>query len=247
MPNPSPIEPLIKTHYPQALSETAFRDHIFQFLEKEHCGDVSRVLLGISQCADDVNAVHDADVTLVRRHFSSKLLGPFEMGGLAGMPYAGLTGMLTIAHHIPDGGSALIVYGPHIGITDQGELGKLLRPGQHRESPACGSLTLAVQHLASFPDYQPVHDDDDAEQRMLERRLLPYREQILGAAHPLKAATDIVYILIHDLILRYASAQEREFRCQFLALAGGVSINTGPQYEDYVDLRHLSVLPLGHA
>ena len=163
------------------------------------------------------------------------------------MPYAGLTGMLTIAHHIPDGGSALIVYGPHIGITDQGELGKLLRPGQHRESPACGSLTLAVQHLASFPDYQPVHDDDDAEQRMLERRLLPYREQILGAAHPLKAATDIVYILIHDLILRYASAQEREFRCQFLALAGGVSINTGPQHEDYVDLRHLSVLPLGHA
>lgn len=238
------VEQRVRSHYPHALSETAFRDRVFQFLDKEHCGDVSRVLLAISQCADDVNAVHDADVTLVKRHFRGKLLGPFEMGGLAGMPYAGLTGVSTIAHHIPDGGSALIVYGPHIGMTEQGELGKLLRPGQHLESAACGSLTLAVRHLGSSPDYQPPDNEDDAEQMLLERRLLPYRDEILAAAHPLKAATDVAYTLIHELLHRYLRARKDDFRCEFLVLAGGVAINTDPRYEDYVDLRHLCVLRL---
>jgi len=238
------IEQQVRSHYPHALSETAFRDRVFQFLDKEHCGNVSRVLLAIAQCADDVNAVHDADVTLVKRHFRGNLLGPFEMGGLAGIPYAGLTGISTIAHHIPDGGSALIVYGPHIGITDQGDLGKLLRPGQHLESAACGSLTLAVRHLGSSPDYQPRDDEDDAEQMLLERRLLPYRDEILAAAHPLKAATNVAYTLIHELIHRYLRARKDEFRCESLVLAGGVAINTDARHADYVDLRHLSTLRL---
>jgi hypothetical protein len=242
--NPTPIEHLIRMHYPRALSETAFRDHVFRFLATEHPVDVSRVLLAISQCADDVNAVGDANVTVVKQHLTKKLLGPFEMGGLAGIPYSGLTGILTIAHHIPDGGSALIVYGPHIGITDRGELGKLLRPGQQVESAACGSLTRAVQHFASSPDYQPAYDEDDAEQMLLERRLLPYRDQILAAAHPLKTATDILYTLIHELIHRYLCVQKAEFDCEFLALAGGVAINTSPRHADYVDLRHLSMIRL---
>ncbi len=163
------------------------------------------------------------------------------MGGLAGLPYSGLTGMLTVGHHIPEGGSVLIAYGPHIGISDQGELGKLQRPGQPDEFVACGALTLALRHFQSAPDYLPVYDDDDIEQMTLERRLLPFREHILAAGNPLKAATDCAYNIIHGLIGRYLRAQKKAFNCETIALAGGIVINTSPQQEDYIDLRNFSV------
>jgi hypothetical protein len=238
------LDRLIKKHYPEAITEVAFIERVWRLLGDEHHIDLSKVLLANSVCADDVIPLRESDIPLpktkgkLKQHF----LGPFSMGGLAGIPYSGLTGVLTVAHHVPDGGAALIVYGPHIGITDQGELGKLLRPGQHRESAACGALTLALKHFQSAPGYLPAYDDDDTEQMTLERRLLPFREQILTAEKPLRAATEIAYTVIHELIHRYVRTQKKEFSCEYLALAGGIIINTSPQHEDYVDLRHLSVM-----
>jgi hypothetical protein len=76
----------------------------------------------------------------------------------------------------------------------------------------------------------------------LERRLLPFRDQILAAENPLQTATEVAYGIIHDLIHRYVNIQIREFRCEHLILAGAVMINTSPEYEDYVDLREFKVL-----
>ena len=140
------------------------------------------------------------------------------------------------------GGSLLLVYGPHIGISDEGVLGKLLRPGQGHESAACGSLTMAVEHLHAPTDKIGVYDDDDMEQRTLERRLKPFRDEILAAENPLEAATDVAYRIIHGLILRYVVARKPEFHCEHVALAGGIIINTSPERHDYIDLRHLEVL-----
>jgi len=237
------LDRLIKKHYPNATTEVAFIERVWQILGDERHIDLSKVLLANSVCADDVIPIRESEIPLpkIKGKLKQHFLGPFSMGGLAGIPYSGLTGVLTVAHHIPEGGAALIVYGPHIGITDQGELGKLLRPGQQRESAACGALTLALKHFQSAPDYVPAYNDDDTEQMTLERRLLPFREQILAAEKPLQAATEITYTIIQELIHRYVRAQKKEFSCEYLALAGGIVINTSPEYEDYVDLRHLSV------
>lgn len=240
------LDQRIKKHYPDAITETAFIEQVWQLLGDEHPIDPAKILLANSVCADDVIPLRESEIPLakltgkLKKHF----LGPFSMGGLAGIPYSGLTGVLTVAHHIPDGGSVLIVYGPHIGITDQGEWGKLLRPGQHKESPACGALTLALKHFQSAPDYRPAYNDDDTEQMTLERRLLPFREKILTAEKPLQTATDVAFTIIHELIHRYVHTQKKEFNCEYLALAGGIVINTSPEHEDYVDLRHLNVVPV---
>ena len=238
------IERLIKEHYPNAVTEVTFFEQIWQVLEDNQQIDLSKVLLANSLCADDVIPVRESDIPSVKtegklkRHF----LGPFSMGGMAGIPYSGLTGLSTVAHHAPDGGSVLIAYGPHIGITDRGDLGILLRPGQHRESAACGALTLALEHFRASPEYLPPFDDDDTEQMTLERRLLPFRSQILNAENPLLAATEITYTIIHELIHRYVRARIGEFSCEYLTFAGGIVINTNPYSEDYLDPRHLSVM-----
>lgn len=237
------IDNLIREHYPNALTEAEFQEKLRDHLAGENHIDLSRMLLATSICADDVIPVRESETPLIRqkRKFKKDFLGPFSMGGLAGIPYSGLTGMSAITHHIPEGGSLLIAYGPHIGMSDRGELGKLLRPGQSRESAACGALALALTHFRSSLDYHPVYNDDDIEQMTLERRLLPHRERILAAENPLQAATDIAYGIIHDLVNRYVGMQKTAFPCEWIALVGGVIINTSPQCDDYIDLRHLSV------
>ncbi len=240
----STVEPQILAHYPHALPATVFRQKISSWLEHELGMALSNVLLATSICADDIVFVTDDDGNVETQHTTRELLGPFEMGGLAGLPFTGKTGMTAFAHHVPDHGAACIVYGPHIGITDAGELGKVLRLGQHDESSACGALGVAIKHFLSAPDYEPVLDMDDAQEALLEQRLKPHMSTILAAANPMQAASEAAYTIIHDLILRYLTAAKSQFRCERVALIGVMIINTGPQHEDYIELRHSAVLRL---
>lgn len=230
-------------HYPNAITELGFLQNLRDRLVNQHQIDVEKLLLVTSICADDIIPIRQTEGApsgkgVLKREF----LGPFSMGGLAGLPYSGLTGMLTVGHHIPEGGSVLIIYGPHIGLSEQGELGKLRRPGQAVESAACGALSLALRHLQSSVDYQPVYDDDDTEQMTLERRLLPFRAEILASEHPLRTATEHAYTIIHDLIHRYLQTQKEHFAGASVALAGGVVINTSAGHEDYFDWRHFGIV-----
>ena len=105
------VETHIQAHYPNALPLSVFREQAFGLIEPELGVPLAQVLLATSICADDIVWVSDADGNLETHHAARELLGPFEMGGLAGLPFAGLTGMTAYAHHIPDHGAACIVYG----------------------------------------------------------------------------------------------------------------------------------------
>lgn len=48
---------------------------------------------------------------------------PFPIGGLGGLPTAGITGLQSIANQCPPGGRIVLVHGTHIGIDDRGSLG----------------------------------------------------------------------------------------------------------------------------
>lgn len=241
---PKAMDTLVRVHYPQAIPASVFRERAFDRLEHELGIGLPNVLLATSICADDIVFITDEDGNVETHRVTHDLLGPFEMGGLAGLPFTGLTGMTAYAHHIPDHGAACIMYGPHIGISEAGELGKVLRPGQHSESTACGALGVALKHFQSSPDYQPTLDEDDSQEALLELRLQRYCDQILAAPHPLKAATDVVYDIIHQLVHRYVRAVKDQFRCELIVLAGLIIINTAPAYEDYIDLRHWAVMRL---
>jgi hypothetical protein len=239
----SNVEFQVRSHYPQALPATAFRRKIVSWLEQELGLGLAHVLLATSVCADDI--VFATDVAGVEtRQPTRRLSGVFGMGGLAGLPFAGKTGMTAFAHHVPDDGAACIFYGAHIGMTDAGELGKVLRLGQHDESPACGALGVAIKHFQSSPDYEPILDMDDAQKALLEQRLKPHMAHILAAPNPMQAASEAAYSIIHDLIERYVVAVKAQFRCERLALVGVMIINTSPENEDYIDLRHSAVLRL---
>ncbi len=241
---PSAIEAAVRSHYPQALPATAFRRQIAGWLEQHLGVRRNHVLLGTSVCADDIVFSTDVAGNIETHQATRYLPGLFEMGGLAGLPFAGKTGMTAFAHHVPDQGAACIVYGPHIGMSDAGQLGKVLRPGQQADTTACGALGVAIKRFQAAPDYQPVLDEDDSQEALLELRLKPYMAQVLAAPQPLQAATEAAYTITHELIYRYVAAVKQQFGCERIALIGIVIINTSPVYEDYIDLRHKAVLRL---
>ncbi|PAC29289.1 hypothetical protein [Flectobacillus sp. BAB-3569] len=226
----------VSVHYPNAKSGDDITESYLTLLEKEYNSDLKKMLFATSVCSDDVNVSTD---------FRRVLSRPFTMGGLGGLPYSGFTGMVAFSHHIPDGGDAFIFYGPHIGITDEGELGRMRRIGQKRLTNSCGALMLALERFQSDDDvdtYVPQSVHYDYQQIQLEQTLMPFKNKILTAENPKKAITDYTYTAIDKQIKKLVSMSLNEFHCERIFLLGGVIINTSEEYNDYVDIRNFDVI-----
>ncbi|HAA14645.1 MAG TPA: hypothetical protein DCE41_24345 [Cytophagales bacterium] len=227
------FEKVVKGYFPNAKDAKDTSIHYLGLMQIGHSIDISKVLMATSVCSDDINVPSTT--------FFNVLFGPFIMGGLGGLPFAGQTGMTAFAHHIPDEGSAFIFYGPHIGITLDGELGKMYRPRQENTGNSCGALMLALDRLQSDA-YQPVMNDDDYQQMKLEESLLPYREQILASDNQQKAITEATYEVIDKKIHDHIKSCKDEFHVDKVTLLGGIIINTDYGLDDYFDARNFEVI-----
>ena len=67
----------------------------------------------------------------------------FQMGGIGGCPYVGKEGYEVLLSHIPDDGNVVILFGPRVDISPEGEVGKFSRVGQKKLSTACGAAIAA--------------------------------------------------------------------------------------------------------
>jgi len=222
------IREVINQHYPNAKTGEEVTNYYLGYLESEYKVDLKKTLFATSLCSDDINVSTD---------FRKVLSRPFTMGGLGGLPYSGFTGMVAYGHHIPDSGDAFIFYGPHIGITDDGTLGKMIRPGQEKVSNSCGALMLALNRMEANDTYVPVGVDYDYQQIHLERTLMPFKHQILTSDNKAKTITDFTYGCIDRQIKFLVERAKNEMYTERVFLLGGVIINTSPGLPDFVDIR----------
>lgn len=108
--------------------------------------DKEKTHFTLSICCDEINHEKDDLPDLFR-----ELLGEvFQMGGLGGIPFAGITGLNATLHHVPDDGTLFILYGPHIGISVDGKLGDYNRLGIHEPGHACGAAIGAYNKLVEL-------------------------------------------------------------------------------------------------
>ena len=226
---------VVKEIFPNAKDAKDTSIHYLGQMQIEHKLDISKILMATSVCSDDINVPSTT--------FFNVLFGPFIMGWLGGLPFAGQTGMTAFAHHIPDERSSFIFYGPHIGLTLEGELGKMYRPRQEETGNSCGALMLA---LSRFQDagYAPVINDDDYQQMKLEESLLPYREEVLESSNQAKAITEATYDIIDKKIHEHIKSCKDEFHVDKVTLLGGIIINTDYGLDDYFDARNFEVIDL---
>eukprot|EP00670_Eutreptiella_braarudii_P015895 CAMPEP_0174326462 /NCGR_PEP_ID=MMETSP0810-20121108/13920_1 /TAXON_ID=73025 ORGANISM="Eutreptiella gymnastica-like, Strain CCMP1594" /NCGR_SAMPLE_ID=MMETSP0810 /ASSEMBLY_ACC=CAM_ASM_000659 /LENGTH=559 /DNA_ID=CAMNT_0015440091 /DNA_START=34 /DNA_END=1713 /DNA_ORIENTATION=- len=118
-------------------------------------------LLGTSFCPDEISNEKGDLPNLLYEEFGKC----FHLGGLAGIPFTGKTGFKAFASHVPTNGHIVICYGPHVGISPDGEVGKFLRPGQSHLTTACGACVgaLAAAESGKCQPCQPV-DAKDADE-----------------------------------------------------------------------------------
>lgn len=82
-------------------------------------------LLAHSYCPDEIN--HEkGDITEFLSSYYSEY---FALGGLAGIPWTGKTGFGAFAAHVPDEGNILVVFAPHVSVSEEGKAGFYKRLG----------------------------------------------------------------------------------------------------------------------
>lgn len=223
----------VQRYYPKAVSSRDFILHTFAAIRQQLGLDPSQLLLAHAICSDDVNSIEYPEE-------GRAMLGPFNLGGLDGYPFAGLTGMAAFANHIPTEGAALVFYAPHIGINEAGDIGKLRRVGQDHDSGCCGAALLALSRLTNGQIKTGPKSDLDFQQETLQQFLLAEQERILAAEYPLQETTSVIYEAsercIDELI------KKTSFLGRYIIVMGAIIINADHQFGSFLQLRRFEVL-----
>lgn len=226
---------IVRKHYPNALTTIDSINKVIDYIEAELDLEPSQVMLADSVCSDDVNSIQHP-------FRASEFLGPFKMGGLDGFPFTGLSGMNAFADHVPDGGAVFIYYGPHIGISRDGHIGKINRYGQRELSSCCGAATGALNKLFHNSIEKGKVTELDYQMNTIEQILFDKKERILSAGEPLYEATEVIYEAIDNRIQELVT--NTRFRCQYIILMGVIVINGDVDMGSFSATKRIEVVNL---
>lgn len=228
------MEKVIKKIYPNSEEGKTLTRSCINKLQDEHKFDFKKTILGTSVCSDEI--VRTA--TNFRDYLEND--NPFSLGGLGGFPFTGKTGFIAFSGHIPDNGFAIIVYGPHIGVSNNGAVGSVRRSGQALETTCCGALKVTVNKLKEEKSVT-ADPEFDYQQWKLESTISEKKDAVVTSDDPLVSATDVMYRSIDERIKHLLKDTSEHFSNTTVALVGGIIINTDHGLSDWFDLREFSV------
>jgi len=226
---------IIRQYYHDAITTIDGVNRLIDFVEEKLDLEPGQVMLADSICSDDVNSIQYP----ARAH---EFLGPFKMGGLDGFPFTGLTGMGAFASHVPDDGAVFVYYGPHVGVSKNGDFGEIHRIGQSKNSGCCGAAKGALNKLINGQITAGNVTDMDYQMNTIEQILLKEKERVLSAAIPLKEATEVIYEAIDRRIEELVAATH--YNCRYVILMGAILINSDSDMGSFNCARKFDVINL---
>jgi len=220
---------LVQEAFPGAVTNAELLDMINGAVEGAGY-DMSKTLVATSLCCDEVNRPLETDL-------SANFDYNFQMGGLAGFPFGGATSFGAMAAHIPDGGSCVVVYGPHVGVDSTGAVGTVERRGRANGGSCCGSAVAASGYVGSVlaGEKEADHPEDalDAQQFYVGSMLMPFAEDLGKADDKMVELPKALYKAQSDLMERIVKKSAGGVADGQIAVLGGIQINTPPGYSDY--------------
>jgi len=222
---------LLENHFPRAIPDSLFIKHMSDVLFKHGFTSETSINL-VSTCRDEIC-----------RPFTDQLDrlwgSSFNVSSLGGFCFCGRTGFKAAMAHAPvvDGIERYVFWvAPHIGLTLEGEFGKVYRPGRPAPSSACGAVILLHNELKTAR-LKVTMDPIDMEQSVLKQLLvdnIPY-----GHVPTLVELTYKVYETILKEVQMIAEASVDPSKCEYVIVAGvqvhgplGQSFQ-GPQGHDF--------------
>jgi hypothetical protein len=231
----------VREFYPNADRSEVLAKKLIQFLCTRYNLAPKNIMTANSICSDDVNAMQFP-------HAARQFLGPFNMGGLNGFPFTGLTGMSAFSHHVPDNGALLIFYAPHIGIPATGVPGEIKRIGQVKNSPCCGAAAGAMPVEGKVPPDPNCHGLD-FQMETIKKLFYTNRHEINRRPWPIINATEVMYRAIDERISLLVSETilkpEKGFNGKYLFMLGGIFINGDENEGSFAEYRsHRAIDPV---
>lgn len=223
--NPSYLEIVQQYYGASTLYFDEFGQAVVEYMRYKGY-EPDQVMLANSICSDDVNAMQFPPAL-------AKFLGPFNMGGLDGFPFTGITGVSAFSHHAPDDGVLMIFFAPHIGISRKGypekAVGKIQRKGQTDLSSACGAVRGALDKvLGSTTRPRPV-GPLDSQQDLIVDILWDNKSRITNSKKdPMIEATQIMYENIYERLLLLIKESKVHHE---IIIIGGIYINVDADYK----------------
>lgn len=195
------------------------------------------VMCGVSICPDDISNEKTFLSTLLTNYYGKA----FPTGGLGGVPFVGKTGVMA-SHHEPTDGH-VVVFGPHIGLSPDGELSKLVHIGQAAVSTACAAASAGYGQLTSGETVKA----DTADAQLCwrgEEQLAPEIEKFVKATERVVALNFKLYKIIEEQMLNVVNTQ---YGAGKVVLLGGITINMPHPMPGYFLPLHFSIRSEGQA
>jgi hypothetical protein len=208
----------MQRHFPNALPAKSVHSLTREVLETEFGFKPETTLLGSSFCPDEINN-QERDLATVMRDYYGQI---FPMGGIGGSPYVGETGFAAFSSHVADNGDIIIAFGPHVGVSVEGEVGKYLREGQSGLSSACGAVIGAYSACLGGNVDSAEMDESDMQMNEIKQEFLPHAEKLSTTENPMAAASYQAYEMVKDRMLRIINTK---FGSGRLVLLGGIQLN----------------------
>mmetsp|Transcript_29316 Transcript_29316/g.60166 ORF Transcript_29316/g.60166 Transcript_29316/m.60166 type:complete len:305 (+) Transcript_29316:86-1000(+) len=223
------FDKLVKKNFPGAISNKDLATRVVGLLDEKGFNP-SNTLLCTSLCADELARVLEDE-------FVDIYGNNFNLGGLSGFPFAGNTGFGAMAAHIPDDGFCLLIHGPHVGITKEGQVGKVERSGIALVDNCCGSAIAASNYLKGITDggatiTPKIQQFTDFQQGAVQELILPFGKRLGRAENRMRELPYALYdsqeVLVTDIVNTGKGGIKKG-----LAVLGGIQINTSPDTLDY--------------
>jgi len=233
LPNvPTGTEEALRKEFPGAIPGHEFSDSILHYLQKKYNIQPDKILLGASTCVDDI-------IYTKNFHFHPEIKDPFHLGGLAGLPFTGVSGLEAFAHHIPDSGTLVLLVEPHIGYSQKKGWGYVLRHEQPEASACCGALMGTLSKLQAGTLKAEI-TEDDYQGGKIAALALRNKSEILSAENPIIALTRITSLSAEKQISAHVLDVNLE-HARYIVIITGVIIDTDFSFTDYQYMEHLQI------
>ncbi len=160
------FEAILKKHFDKVFTEIDFIKKTYAALKELGFND-DNTIAATCICRDEISQT----LRSIIKHMWGEA---FNLSSLAGMFFAGKTGLAAAMHHAPivAGKERYVFYAlPHVAIDADGKLGVCRREGREAESTACGALNAFQKEMAGGK-LNLTMDNEDVEQSLIRMRLL---------------------------------------------------------------------------
>jgi hypothetical protein len=183
-------------------------------------------LFGRSICPDEINNLPGSMLDKMKLTWGEC----FPLGGIGGPPFVGVTGWGAFTAHTPENGNIIVIFAPHVGITKEGEVGKVQRMGQSETSTACGAVCAAYGSCCRN-EALSSGTKKDMQQDFLKEMLYPRVGEIQRAPNPMAALAVHSFEIVRDSLMELIA--DTDLKSGKLVLIGGIQINMPGDVEDH--------------